>query len=305
MKKLTTCDFIDKFYKRFSDGLNLDLSSFEYKTARNKSVTICKSHNIQILNSANNLMQGIRRCPTCKSESISNAQAYTILDFTKKSEMIHGKKYDYSLVSWKNSRTKVDIICKEHGIFSQNPQSHWNGYGCPKCGYVGLRKTKDNFVNDATLVHNNRYDYTDTEYYNNYTKVTINCKVHGNFIITPVAHTVYQRGCPECFPGNQSWVEISWLDSLGIPIDCRQKRITIGNTKLLVDGKIGNTIYEFWGDFWHGNPNKFSSTAINGKNGKTFGELYKETMIKRNLILSAGFDLVEIWESDFNNKIKI
>ena len=50
-------------------------------------------------------------------------------------EIVHGDKYDYSLVEYVNSKSKIKIICKEHGIFEQIPNSHLNGNGCKKCGY--------------------------------------------------------------------------------------------------------------------------------------------------------------------------
>lgn len=46
----------------------------------------------------------------------------------------HKDKYDYPLVEYKNNRTKVKIICKEHGIFEQKISNHTSGQGCPFCG---------------------------------------------------------------------------------------------------------------------------------------------------------------------------
>ena len=40
-------------------------------------------------------------------------------EFIEMSKLIHGDKYDYSLVDYKNNKTKVEIICKIHGIFYQ------------------------------------------------------------------------------------------------------------------------------------------------------------------------------------------
>lgn len=301
MNKITLSTFLTNFYKRFPDGLNLDLSKFEYKTSRNMSITFCKIHNLEILNSANNLMQGIKRCNHCKSLSISSAQSYNLDIFIKKSKEIHNEKYDYSLVDWKDSRTNVTIICKEHGKFTQNPQSHWNGYGCPKCGYVKLKKSPEHFLEECRSIHGNRYDYSLVDYKNNYTPVNIICKTHGQFVMEPKNHLIYQRGCPICFKGNKSWKEIQWLNDLGIPEDCRQKKIFVGDRSFLVDAKVGNTVYEFWGDYWHGNPIKFNASDKNTKCGKTFEELYKSTMEKIKLIKNAGFELVEIWESDYNS----
>lgn len=58
--------------------------------------------------------------------------------FIQKSMEIHGDRYDYSLVSYINTRTPVKIICPEHGVFEQKPMNHIQGYGCRKC--YGLKK---------------------------------------------------------------------------------------------------------------------------------------------------------------------
>ncbi len=55
-------------------------------------------------------------------------------EFIIRATEIHGNKYDYSKTSYINKRTKIRIICKEHGEFSQWPQSHLSGCGCPECG---------------------------------------------------------------------------------------------------------------------------------------------------------------------------
>lgn len=41
------------------------------------------------------------------------------MKFIEKAIKRHGGNYDYSLVNYINSRTKVQIICKIHGIFEQ------------------------------------------------------------------------------------------------------------------------------------------------------------------------------------------
>ena len=54
-------------------------------------------------------------------------------EFINKSKSIYGELYDYSLVKFINSTTKVDIICKTHGIFSSTPKAHLRGVGCVYC----------------------------------------------------------------------------------------------------------------------------------------------------------------------------
>ena len=53
--------------------------------------------------------------------------------FINRAKEIHGDIYDYTLVDYKNCRTKIKIICKEHGIFEQTPDSHLSKRGCKIC----------------------------------------------------------------------------------------------------------------------------------------------------------------------------
>jgi G:T-mismatch repair DNA endonuclease (very short patch repair protein) len=81
----------------------------------------------------------------------------------------------------------------------------------------------------------------------------------------------------------------------------------ISNSKYKADGycKETNTIIEFHGDFWHGNPKIYNTNQINQVNKKTFGELYNKTIKKEDFIKEQGYNLVVIWERDFDNLINI
>lgn len=61
-----------------------------------------------------------------------------------------------------------------------------------------------------------------------------------------------------------------------------------------------NTVYEFHGDFWHGNPAIYRPDDYNAKARKNFGLLYRETKRKEQLIQQAGYKLVTIWESEYD-----
>jgi hypothetical protein len=75
----------------------------------------------------------------------------------------------------------------------------------------------------------------------------------------------------------------------------------IPSTRYRADGycEETNTIYEFHGDYWHGNPIIYPPNEINEVNGKSMGELYQKTIERENLIKSLGYNLVVMWESDF------
>lgn len=64
-------------------------------------------------------------------------------------------------------------------------------------GVFSVRKTTEQFIADAIVVHGNKYDYSKVDYVNNSTKVCIICPEHGEFWQTPNAHL---RGdnCPKC-----------------------------------------------------------------------------------------------------------
>lgn len=57
----------------------------------------------------------------------------TTEEFINDAKNIHGNKYDYSLVNYKNCKVKIKIICNKHGVFEQTPDGHLSGRGCYKC----------------------------------------------------------------------------------------------------------------------------------------------------------------------------
>lgn len=120
----------------------------------------------------------------------------TTIQFIKDAKKIHGDKYDYSLVEYKNNTIKVKIICPVHGVFEQKPVCHLKGNGCPICG-GSLKHTNESFIAKAREVHGDKYDYSKVNYVNTYTKVKIGCSVHGYFLQAPTNH-LSGRICPMC-----------------------------------------------------------------------------------------------------------
>lgn len=57
---------------------------------------------------------------------------------------IHQNKYDYSLTRYTLADDPIEIICPEHGPFTQQARSHApNGKGCPRCGRSNQAKTQE------------------------------------------------------------------------------------------------------------------------------------------------------------------
>ncbi len=119
----------------------------------------------------------------------------TTEEFIQSAQSVHGiGKYDYSLVEYVSSKTKVKIICSTHGVFEQRPSSHLLKHGCAKC----QRKTTEEFIQSAKITHaTNKYDYSLVAYINDKAKVKIICPTHGVFEQKPSSH-LRGASCPRC-----------------------------------------------------------------------------------------------------------
>lgn len=127
----------------------------------------------------------------------------TTKEFIEKARKVHGYKYNYSKVEYKDSHTKVSIICPIHGEFSQTPNNHLNGQQCPFCSYPNINLSKEKFVSLAKNVHGDKYDYSKVVYKNTKDKLTIICPIHGEFSQSFEKHVVRGQGCPKCVGKNK------------------------------------------------------------------------------------------------------
>ena len=124
-------------------------------------------------------------------------------EFIKLSKTKHNNLYTYENVNYINNTTKVSITCKMHNDFLQTPKDHLNGRGCKECGKItskirNYKKTKEDFIIQAKILHNNIYTYENVNYINfTKIKVSITCKIHNDFLQTPKNH-LNGMGCPEC-----------------------------------------------------------------------------------------------------------
>lgn len=116
-------------------------------------------------------------------------------------EEIHKDKYDYSKFEYHGVDEKSIFICKTHGEFEQNVWNHLKGHGCAKCrnedSKLRMTKSHEDFIKEAAIKHENKYDYSLCIYEASKKKVLINCPKHGGFFQTPGSH-LNGNGCPKC-----------------------------------------------------------------------------------------------------------
>ena len=196
-RKITTEVCIEDFKKVHGD--TYDYTLVDYVNAKTKVTIICKDHG-DFEQTYSNHFRG-NGCPKCAVEKRSLQLKSNTKDFIEKANKIHGDEYKYSKVYYVNAKTKVTIICKDHGDFYIYPHQHLRGNGCHKCALEkrsrGLKSNTKDFIEKAIKVHGNTYDYTLVDYVNAKIKVTIICKEHGWSEQLPHVH-LSGYGCPDC-----------------------------------------------------------------------------------------------------------
>jgi hypothetical protein len=161
---------------------------------------------------------------------------------------VHGDKYDYSRAHYNGVNSKIEIICPSHGSFWQTPSHHLHReQGCPSCANEDKRLSYDTFLSRAYKAHGHKYTYDKATYKNSYSKMEINCQVHGSFWQRPSDHLL-GKGCKECadYARRKSFDEFS-KEALDIHGD----KYNYSNTKWekSSDNKI-EIICPLHGSFW-------------------------------------------------------
>jgi hypothetical protein len=136
-----------------------DYSLVKYINNKIKIKIICHLHGV-FEQTPNNHISKKSICPICKYQ---NQLSNTIL-FVEKSKKLHNNKYDYSLVEYKDCKTKVEIICPSHGSFEQYPYIHLTNHGCPKCNdSIGI-KIISKYLEDNNIKFVREYQIPECKY---------------------------------------------------------------------------------------------------------------------------------------------
>ena len=236
--------------------------------------------------------------------------------FSQQAQLVHGDLYDYGKVVYQHKDKPVILVCPYHGEFSQRPGNHLRGAGCYTCGRLrtGIKKrySQDEFLEKAHAQHGARYDYSGAVYETSQQSVQIKCSTHGVFEQVAATH-LQGHGCPKCARNAaHSKVAIQWLEDMAEADKTHilhaenggEWCITLHDGKnIWVDGFSAelNKVYEFLGDYYHGNPDKFSADEVNQCAKKTMGELHEATLARKETIRSLGYNYTEIWEDMYKS----
>ena len=198
MEKQTTEEFIKKAQAVHGD--KCDYSKVEYVNSTSKICIVCPEHG-EFWQIPTSHLRG-RGCPHCGRKSRIMKGCSSKEEFINKARSIHGNKFDYSRVDYINSKTKICIVCPEHGEFWQIPNSHLLGKSCPLCSKKSSAKQRSNtqeiFFKRIKAKFGNKFDYSKSVFNGWNNPIIITCKKHGDFQTTPKHHLMGDGGCPHC-----------------------------------------------------------------------------------------------------------
>lgn len=288
----------EEYIKKFN-SIHKNKFTYEFDgkiVYRSRIIVICLIHGkFNVL--ARKHLEG-HDCKKCVRHNQRCTKKNLLIKMNKK----HNNFYTYDLTDYFDCYSHIIIICPIHGSFKQKVSKHMSGRKCRGCVDDSMRKSKEDFILQSNILHDFKYDYSKVSYGNAHKKVTIICPLHGEFLCSPALHSnkLHANGCPIC-AHVISRGETEWLDLLNFPKENRNFKFKINKRHFNVDGYDAQNkiIYEYYGDFWHGNLNKYNSEKINCFTKSTFKQLNDKTMEKQNFLKAYGFKMVIIWEDDF------
>jgi len=247
----------------------------------------------------------------------------------KFTESRNKKMAEVQRLNWANKKSNVLVNKLFDGAVYFNDEGWWCRT-CPECNIIVLHSRKDNamesYVNkrgcrkcakigtkSPTYIHGEYSvkrkarpiiipDEVTGVYFNKHIKLWCRicpCCSKETSYNARYACILAQRKNTQCitcaYDRYTSIGESKFLDYVQV----YDRQISVN--ELVVDGlnESTKTVYEFLGDYWHGNPSEFDPQAINKVRHMTFGELYKATFERFDLLKSFGYTINYIWESDW------
>lgn len=284
-----------------------------YVNHSTKMELACTLHGV-FYKTPNLLLTNKQGCPSCGyikggEKSIKDPQTI-IARFNE----IHSNFYNYDHAIFGDNKKPITIECPDHGFFTQLISNHYK-CGCPTCGVESsaaakIKMTQDEYIEAVAAKFPNMYTYEKVKFTLLADKITVTCIKHGDFVVTASDHLRKGRGCKKCKSASLSSIKgNSWLDDidekLGIVLE-REYYIPERPNRP-VDGydHVTNTVYQFHGDYFHGNPMKFTDqSALNTRVGKTYGEIFDNSCRLDRELIQFGYNIEIMWETDWDLEVK-
>lgn len=196
MKKEKFLEKAKNVHNEYEYNIDGDVKSHDYIEIK------CKKHNNIFKQKVYTHLNGSTGCKECYTNKIISKNKLTKSEFIKRCVKKHGNIYDYSKVNLIDTKTKVEVICKEHGSFYPTPSNHMNGSKCPKCAIIkkseSQKITFEEFIEKSNKIYNNLYHYINPGIFDYKSPIKAICKNHGEFILNPERHIINGQSCALC-----------------------------------------------------------------------------------------------------------
>lgn len=225
--KLTTTSFIQRSQSIHGDKFTYEKTT--YFNSKTPVVITCVNHGDISVN-PNNHINNKSGCPLCYGRIKKTSE-----QFITQVKQLHGDVFTFERTNYVGDGVKVTITCKQHGDFTPTPSNILQGSGCPACALEEAskrnRKDQNLFIEQASKLHFNKYDYSLVEYKNSASPIIITCPKHGNFNQLPTVHLDQRCGCPRCTSLRGEMEVQEYLQTLNLRFnqqqmfnECRDKR---------------------------------------------------------------------------------
>lgn len=210
------------------------------------------------------------------------------------------------------NKIPIEWSCLTCGhIWKATPKAIFSGKSCPQCfkqkHNKHFEKKIDYFLKDKNINRISNFSGARKQ-------MLFECSSCNHVWSTKPNNVIRNCFCPGCSQNRSySKTAITWLETImkGEKINIRHAEnggeFIIPNTRYKADGfcKETNTIYEFYGDAFHGNLNIYNENDLCHPFIKnlTAKDLFEKTKEREQIIKAKGYKLITIWENDFLKSI--
>lgn len=272
-----------------------DYSQSAYEGLNAKLTIICRQHG-PFRQTPNNHLHGRVGCPACAVQVIRSKTTLSQADFEAAVRRVHGDRYGLERARYDGATRKVMLTCSRHGAFSIAPNALLRGKGCRSCGYEKRQRTRDEFVNEAIEVFEERYTYRQVrcDLVPVRLQVAITCAQHGDFTM-PAGRHLLGAGCPACSESRAEREIRRLLTDAGVAFVAQWGHPTLRRTlPLRFDFMLPElgVLIEFDGEFHHG------PVRIAGTSPDRAEAVYRDTVardaVKTEWAAAYGWALVRL-----------
>lgn len=275
-----------------------DYSKFHYTEAKKKTIIICPTHG-EFHQTPDCHSRG-RGCPSCNKDNARKRNTKTLENFIQDARTVHGDRYNYDGIDYTSAKDVIGVTCQRHGVFQIKPEYHLLSpdNGCQQCLQDSInKKRRAAVIEKCRLAHGGFYTYNNVgDFHKGIRKITITCKLHGDFDQHFDNHIYHGHGCPTC--ASHATIDNMPEEEKSSKYFLYQLRFTCGD---LIFEKIGVTKHENI-EFRFRSPsyNEYDIEVIRMKEGRKEDILLLEMEILQEMeMLGKRYKLKKNLQSSF------